>query len=65
MENIFELNLSTEELKRRTDKEHLIPKKMLDVDAKEYELLAAGDKEALKHLTLKLLKRLWIILIRK
>ncbi len=52
MENIFELNLSTEELKRRTDKEHLIPKKMLDVDAKEYELLAAGDKEALKHLVL-------------
>lgn len=50
MEN-FELNLSHEELVKRTDKEHLIPKKMLDVGASEYENLAQGDKEALKHLT--------------
>ena len=50
MEN-FELNLSHEELVKRTDKDHLIPKKMLDVGAKEYENLAPGDKEALKHLT--------------
>ena len=50
MQNKFELNLTTEELKLRTDKEHLIPKKMLDVDSKEYNELADGDKEALKHL---------------
>lgn len=48
----FELNLSTEELEKRTDKDHLIPKKMLDVDAVEYTSLPQGDKKALKHLVL-------------
>ncbi len=47
----FELNLSHEELVKRTDKDHLIPKKMLDLGAAEYENLAEGDKQALKHLT--------------
>ena len=47
----FELNLSHEELVRRTDKDHLIPKKLLDLGAVEYENLADGDKQALKHLT--------------
>lgn len=46
----FEFNLSLEELETRTDKEHLIPKTMLSVDAKEYNELQEGDKEALKHL---------------
>lgn len=47
---VFEFNLSLEELEKRTDKEHLIPKTMLGADAKEYNELAPGDKEALKHL---------------
>ena len=47
----FELNLSTELLKR-TSKDCLIPKKMLDVDSIEYNNLKQGDKEALKHLVL-------------
>lgn len=46
----FELNLSHEELVKRTSKECLIPKEMLKADAPEYEALAHGDKEALKHL---------------
>ena len=46
----FELNLSHEELVKRTSKECLIPKEMLKADAPEYEALAQGDKEALKHL---------------
>ena len=46
----FELNLSHDELLKRTSKECLIPKEMLKVDAKEYEALAEGDKKALKHL---------------
>lgn len=50
MEYKFELNYTTQELERRTDKEHLIPKKMLDVDSPEYQALAEGDKIALKHL---------------
>ena len=48
----FELNLSTEELLKRTSKDCLIPKKMLDVDSIEYNNLKQGDKEALKHLVL-------------
>ena len=46
----FELNLSMEELKKRTHKDYLTTKKMLAVDSPEYAELAEGDKEALKHL---------------
>ena len=46
----FELNLSMEELQKRTHKDYLTTKKMLAVDAPEYTNLAEGDKEALKHL---------------
>ena len=46
----YELNLSMEELEKRTNKDYLMTKKMLDVDAPEYLELPEGDKEALKHL---------------
>lgn len=46
----FEYNLSIEELERRTDKDILIRKPLLSNDAKEYNDLEQGDKEALKHL---------------
>lgn len=46
----FGLNLSTEELQKRTHKDYLITKKMLKTDAPEYLELAEGDKQALKHL---------------
>ena len=46
----FELNLSHEELVKRTSKDCLIPKEMLKTDSKEYESLEQGDKEALIHL---------------
>lgn len=46
----FELNLSHEELVKRTSKDCLIPKEMLKIDSKEYNDLSDGDKEALKHL---------------
>ena len=46
----YELNLSKEELEKRTHKDYLTTKKMLAVDAPEYLALADGDKEALKHL---------------
>ena len=46
----FELNLSREELEKRTHKDYLTTKKMLAVDAPEYLNLSEGDKEALKHL---------------
>ena len=46
----YELNLSAEELEKRTHKDYLTTKKMLAVDAPEYLALADGDKEALKHL---------------
>ena len=45
-----ELNLSTEELQKRTNKDYLITKKMLKADAPEYLELAEDDKKALKHL---------------
>ena len=44
------LNLTTEELQKRTNKDYLITKKMLKVDAPEYLELEEGDKKALKHL---------------
>lgn len=55
MENLveeknFEIGLSTEELQKRTHKDYLTTKKMLEADCKEYEKLKKGDKEALKHL---------------
>ena len=46
----FELNLSIEELEKRTSKDYLMTKKMLKADAKEYMNLQDGDKKALKHL---------------
>lgn len=46
----YDLNLSTEELKKRTNKDYLITKKMLKADAPEYLALEEGDKKALKHL---------------
>ena len=46
----FELNLSTEELEKRTNKDFLAPKVLLKPDSKEYANLAEGDKKALKHL---------------
>ena len=46
----FDLNLSTEELEKRTHKDFLAPKVLLKPDSKEYANLAEGDKQALKHL---------------
>lgn len=46
----FEFNLSMEELEKRTHKDYLMTKKMLKADAEEYQNLADGDKQALKHL---------------
>jgi len=46
----YTLNLSMEELEKRTHKDYLITKKFLKADAPEYLELADGDKEALKHL---------------
>ena len=46
----FEFNLSREELEKRTSKDYLMTKKMLNPDSKEYLVLAEGDKKALKHL---------------
>lgn len=50
MKKQFEIGLSEEELKKRTHKDYLTTKKMLEVGCPEYENLAHGDKEALKHL---------------
>ena len=46
----YELNLSMEELEKRTHKDYLVTKKMIDDDAPEYQDLAQGDKDALRHL---------------
>ena len=46
----FSLNLSTEELDKRTSKDYLIDINLLGENAKEYQALAEGDKKALKHL---------------
>ena len=46
----YELNLSMEELEKRTHKDYLTTKKMLDVNAEEFLSLDEGDKEALKYL---------------
>ena len=50
VKNDFELNLSLDELYKRTDKEYLTVKEFLKPDSVEYTSLAKGDKEALKHL---------------
>lgn len=46
----YTLNLSLEELEKRTHKDYLVTKKFLKADAPEYLALADGDKEALRHL---------------
>ena len=46
----FELNLSLEELEKRTNKEYLTEKKMLSENSKEYLELDNNDKIAMKHL---------------
>ncbi|MCD8378603.1 MAG: hypothetical protein LUB59_07445 [Candidatus Gastranaerophilales bacterium] len=46
----YELNLSLEELEKRTHKDYLVTKTMLKEDAPEYLALADGDKRALAHL---------------
>lgn len=46
----YELNLSMDELKKRTHKDYLVTKKFLKKDAPEYLALDDGDKLALKHL---------------
>jgi len=46
----FQINLSEEELAKRTSSEYLNTIKLLDINAPEYLNLAQGDKDALKHL---------------
>lgn len=46
----FELNLTTEELEKRTSKDYLAPKKLINAESPSYKNLAQGDKDALKHL---------------
>lgn len=46
----IEIGLSTEELKKRTNKSYLNTKKMLKADAPEYLNLAEGDKKTLQKL---------------
>lgn len=46
----IKIGLSEKELKKRTHKDYLTTKKMLEVGAPEFEKLAKGDKVALKHL---------------
>lgn len=46
----FQIGLSEEELKKRTHKDYLSTKKMLEVKAPEYSKLKEGDKKALQHL---------------
>jgi len=46
----FVLNLSSEELAKRTDKSYLIDINLLDENSPEYTQLNDKDKEALKHL---------------
>lgn len=46
----YTINLTMEELEKRTHKDYLMTKKFLKADAPEYLELKDGDKEALKHL---------------
>lgn len=45
-----EIGLTEEELQIRTNKKHLLVKKMLSANSPEYQNLEEGDKLALKHL---------------
>ncbi len=46
----YNFGLDIEELEKRTSKDYLVTKKMLDVDAPEFENLKDGDKKALSYL---------------
>ena len=46
----YEYGLDLAELEKRTSKDYLLTKKMLDVDAKEFLDLKDGDKKALSYL---------------
>ncbi|MBR3605717.1 MAG: hypothetical protein IKL52_06790, partial [Candidatus Gastranaerophilales bacterium] len=46
----YNYGLDIKELEKRTHKDYLVTKKMLDVNAPEYEALAQGDKIALSYL---------------
>ena len=46
----YELNLSMDELKKRTHKDYLVTKKFLTPESVEYTSLALGDRTALIHL---------------
>ncbi len=50
MQEKFEIGLSEEELKKRTHKDYLVTKKMLEIGCLEFETLNQSDKKALKHL---------------
>lgn len=50
MANKFKLGLSEKELQKRTNKDYLTTKKMLEVNSKEYENLHPNDKITLAHL---------------
>ena len=47
---MFELNLSEEELRKRTNKTYLLTKTMISAEHESYKNLSDGDKEALRHL---------------
>ncbi len=46
----FDFNLSLEELEKRTNKDYLVTKKMLEVDSVEFKQLNDNDKKALSFL---------------
>ena len=46
----YEYGLDIAELEKRTSKDYLLTKKMLDIDAKEFLNLKDGDKKALSYL---------------
>lgn len=46
----YEYGLDIKELEKRTHKDYLVTKKMLDINAPEYQNLQEGDKIALSHL---------------
>ena len=50
MQEKFEIGLTQEELKKRTHKDYLTTKKMLEINCPEFENLKQSDKQALKHL---------------
>lgn len=46
----YQINLSSEELVKRTKRENFSDYKMLDVDSPQYKSLSKADQETLKHL---------------